>query len=80
MRPLNIESPVLGRKEKESLIEKNWPCHHLDFMFSWTFMGSPPPPPLFFLKNCFGQKNMLKIEFSRIFLILVCLHIVDLDQ
>lgn len=48
MKPLNIESPVLGRKEKESLIEKDWPCHHSDFMFPWTFMGYPPPLPFFF--------------------------------
>lgn len=59
MRPLNIESPVLGRKEKESLIEKDWLCHHLDFMFPWTFMGCLPPPFFFF----FGQdKNSILLN------------------
>lgn len=54
MRLLNIDSPVLGRKEKESLIEKDWPCHHLCFMFSWTFMDYP----LFFFFNLVLDKRI----------------------
>lgn len=78
MKPLNIESPVLGRKEKESLIEKNWPCHHSDFMFPWTreFMGCPPSPPPFFF-NLFLTREHVKNRILLNLLDLGVLHIID---
>lgn len=67
MRLLNIDSPVLGRKEKESLIEKDWPCHHLCFIFSWTFMDCP----LFFFLTLFWTREYVKNS--------ILLNLLDLD-